>query len=77
VADEGISRDEAHSGPRLAVAQSLDVGDYQVFAVSRRNPGLLATIDAEVGSLVRSRGYRRAFARWFFGPDVPPGTVTP
>jgi hypothetical protein len=45
-----------------------------VFAVSREDPGLLAAIDGEVAAMVRARTYRRTFARWFPGVEMPPET---
>jgi branched-chain amino acid transport system substrate-binding protein len=71
LADESLARS---LGDGVAVASTVDVGDYRVFAVSRQDPGLLAAIDGEVAAIVRSRTYRRTFARWFPGVDVPPET---
>jgi branched-chain amino acid transport system substrate-binding protein len=71
LADESSARSR---GDGAIIASTVDVGDYRVFAVSREDPGLLAAIDGEVAAIVRSRAYRRAFARWFPGVEVPPET---
>jgi branched-chain amino acid transport system substrate-binding protein len=69
--DESSSRSR---GDGAVIVSTIDVGDYRVFAVSRQDPGLLAAIDGEVAAIVRSRIYRRTFARWFPNVDVPPET---
>ena len=71
LADESSARSR---GDGAIIASTVDVGDYRVFAVSREDPGLLAAIDGEVAEIVRSRAYRRTFARWFPGVEVPPET---
>jgi branched-chain amino acid transport system substrate-binding protein len=71
LADEPLSRSRADGA---VVVSTVDVGDYRVFAVSREEPALLAAIDGELASIVRSRTYRRTFARWFPRVEVPPET---
>jgi hypothetical protein len=71
LADESSARS---GGDGAVIASTVDVGDYRVFAVSRGDPGLLAAIDGEVAAIVRSRAYRRTFARWFPHVDVPSET---
>jgi ABC-type amino acid transport substrate-binding protein len=71
LADDPLVRSRADGA---VVVSTVDVGDYRVFAVSREAPALLAAIDGELASIVRSRTYRRTFARWFPRVDVPPET---
>jgi branched-chain amino acid transport system substrate-binding protein len=55
----------------LRSAQSIDAGDYRAFAVPIDAAGLLASLDGELGDLLRGRAYERAYARWFPGNPVP------
>lgn len=60
--------------PRLAVAQSVDVGAHDVIVA--RGPGatLVAAIDEVLGRLLRSGRYTLLFAKYFPGTPIPAET---
>jgi arginine/ornithine transport system substrate-binding protein len=74
--DESLARARSR-GSALRMVANVDAGDYRVLAVSRDDPGLLASVDAEVARLVSGRRYRALFRRWFPGVAVPPETGSP